>query len=423
MYFTKSARAQGSFLVAVIISLLISGCSLNALTARTGTHALAAPSVVNQPVIVDEGIRFVCSPARLERVATDMPKYLVSIGIAPSWVVTRADPANGALIYTLNTPKGEFETLSFRDRPEFAIRDHVDQLPAKDGKTTRVVTVSRKEIVLALLQHGRVTNFDGLNCDLDALREHVELRQNIVSWAENLSWEWPDGGYAEWSTKYWKRGTPLPAVSLHEAFADVFKNQGEYSIGCYTATKLVMVQGVLDYYHRVRPNPAVERLIEARLQLDHDPLVNIEPGKMWSFETDFDQSELARPGKLLKLKSGIAPGNFVPGDWVYFLNTDPVSSLKTGYEGSNAIYLGRNKFSDYYDDNDHAYEYLQKVDEVYQWRHGVFSRSRDADKIRPLSEQEIRRLGMPPAHGGILMDIRAVPYFFGRSELPEMLQH
>ncbi len=420
MYFTKSLRARNRFLMATIISLLVSGCGLNVLTAKTDAPTLAASPVVHEPPIVDEGIRFVCAPASLERIAAEMPEYLSALGIAAAWVVNRDDAANGALIFTLNTPKGEFETLSFKDRPEFAIRDHVDQLPASNGKTTRVVTVSRKEILLALLQHGRVTTFDGLNCDVDALKEHVELRQNIVSWAENLSWEWPDGGPAEWNTKYWKRGTPLANVSLHEAFDDVFKNQSNYAIGCYTATKLVMVQGVLDYYHRVRPNPAVERLIEERLLFDHDPLVSIEPGKMWEFETDFDQSELARPGKLLKLKNGIAPRNFVPGDWVYFLNTDPVSSQKTGYEGSNAIYLGRNKFSDYYDDNDHAYAYLQKMDEVYQWRNGVFSRSRDADKIRPLTEQEVRHLGTPPANGGILMDIRAVPYFFGRSELPEM---
>lgn len=369
---------------------------------------------------MDEGIRFVCAPARLEQIGAAMPKYFAALGIAPALVVTRSDQAHGALIYTLNTPKGEFETLSFRDRPEFAIRDHVDRLPAKGGKTTKIVTVSRKEILLAMLQHGRVTTFDGLNCEVDALMEHVELRQNIVSWAEDLSWEWPDGGPAEWNTKYWQRGTPLPTVSLHDAFDDVFKNQDDYAIGCYTATKLVVVQGILDYYHRVRPNPSTERLIEARLLLDHDPLVNIEPGKMWEFETDFDQSELARPGKLLKLKSGIAPRNFVPGDWVYLLNTDPVSSQKTGYEGSNAIYLGRNKFSDFYNDNDHAYAYLQKMDEVYQWRNGVFSRSRDAAKIQPLTEQQIKRLGTPPVNGGIVMDIRAVPYFFGRSELPEM---
>ena len=95
-------------------------------------------------------------------------------------------------------------------------------------------------------------------------------------------------------------------------------------------------------------------LIEARLTSDQDPLVDVELGEMWSFETDFDRSKFVRPGKILQIQYGVAPKNFVPGDWVYLLNNDALSSQKTGYEGSNAIYLGRNKFVDYYNDNGHS---------------------------------------------------------------------
>jgi hypothetical protein len=101
------------------------------------------------------------------------------------------------------------------------------------------------------------------------------------------------------------------------------------------------------------------------------------------------------------------------------LNTDPVSYQRTGYEGSNAIYLGRNKFDDYYNDNHHAYSYLQKLNEVFQWRNGVFNRVRDAAKIQALNDAEIQRLSQRPAHGGLLKSIRVTPYFFAYETLPE----
>ena len=96
------------------------------------------------------------------------------------------------------------------------------------------------------------------------------------------------------------------------------------------------------------------------------------------------------------------------------------SILRTGREGSNPIYLGRNKFADYFNDNDHAYTYQQKADEVYQWRNGVFSRSRDFAKIKPLSPPDMERLSRTPEEGGILRDIRVFPYFFGYEALPDL---
>jgi hypothetical protein len=151
----------------------------------------------------------------------------------------------------------------------------------------------------------------------------------------------------------------------------------------------------------------VERLI-----LDQEPLVDVEPGEMWSFEKDFDTQKRTRPGKILKIQHNVAPRNFVPGDWVYILNTDSISSLKTGYEGSNAIYLGRNKFDDYYNDNNHSYTYQQKLNEVYQWRNGVFNRSRDSDKIKPLSSDDFERLGRVPSESGLVQNFRVFPISF-----------
>lgn len=396
--------------ITAIISLLLLGFFLDIFAAGDDPSGLATTLPESQSPSADEGIRFTCAPDNLGSIKADMDRYLTSLGIAPDLVVEKLDQINGILVFTLNTPKDDFDTLRIKDRPEFAIRDSVIHLPDRNGKTRKVATVSKKEILLALLQHGRLTEFSAESCNIDALKELVGIRQNIVAWSENLNWVWPDGGAAKWNTRYWHRGTPLPGVPLHAAFGDAFKNQSKYSIGCYTATKLVFVQGVLDYYRRVKNNPDRLKQVEARLVLDHDPLVNVEPGKMWSFEKDFDPGEFARPGKILHIQYGVSPKNFVPGDWIYLLNNDPVSANKTGYEGSNAIYLGRNKFDDYYNDNRHSYTYEQKLDEVYQWRNGVFNRSRDAAKIHPLSGKDIEQLGKPPSEGGITMDFRVFPY-------------
>lgn len=132
---------------------------------------------------------------------------------------------------------------------------------------------------------------------------------------------------------HWVRPDGTPTVPLDDALLDAFTQQAKYAIGCYTASKLTYAHGVLDYYARVLEHPAKAALVR-----------------------------------------GVPPRHFVPGDWAYLLNTDPVTYEKTGYEGSNAIYLGRGRFDDYYDDHNHSYTFEEKLDEVYQWRNGVFSR-------------------------------------------------
>lgn len=399
-----------------IIPLLLLALHSNPLCAKV--DPLQAVNAVAPQHVSDEGIRFSCSAGQFETIESDMEAYLFSLGVMPDLLVKRVERANHVAVYTLNAPREDANTLDLKDRPELQIRDETVMLPAGQGKTRAVLTVSKKEILLALLQHGRLTEFKDAACDIGALKDHVAIRQNTVAWAEELSWVWPDGGPAKWNNKYWRRGTPKPGYPLHEALNDIFFHPKKYSIGCYTATKVVVMQGVLDYFRRIKKDRARLKLLKERLYLDQDPLVAIEPGRMWEFEKDFDPQQRDRPGKLVSIVDGVGPLNFVPGDWVYLLNTDPVTQVKTGYEGSNAIYLGRNRFDDFYNDNRHAYSYHQKLDEVFQWRNGVFSRARDFAKIRPLGPQELERLGKSPAEGGLVQDFRAVFHYFGYEELP-----
>jgi len=381
-------------------------------------HSAFAESLGNSPSVavsdnaLHEGVSFSCDLNRLNRIKTDMEAYLNHLGISSNLVIIRMDQSKELLTLTLNTPADDTDTLKLKDNPRFAIRDRIVYLPGKNGELRKVLTVSQKEILLALLQHGRLTEFNDINCSINALKDQVKVRQNIVAWSENLNWVWPDGDAAEWNTKYWHKGTPLAKVKLHEALADAFNHQEKYSIGCYTAAKLVMAHSVLDYYRRVRNDKSKEKLVKARLLSDQDPLIDVEPAEMWSFEKDFDKQKDTHAGKILTIKYNVAPKNFVPGDWIYVLNTDPVSAAKTGYEGSNGIYLGRNKFVDYYNDHYHAYSYQEKLNEVYQWRNGVFNRVRDAEKAKPLSDNDFEKLSKSPSDGGLVMGFRVFPINF-----------
>jgi hypothetical protein len=360
---------------------------------------------------VSAEIQFHC-PEQQDSLQPELARYLQTLKIPAELVVQSLDAQTGDINLALTTPPDDTRTLDFHNRSEFKLTTERVRLPTVNGATRALNIVSKKEIMLALLQHGRTTVFKDKACTIKALSDHVGVRQNIVAWAEHLHLVWPNGGKAKWNEKYWNRGTPKPGVSVHAAVMDVFVHQQKYYIGCYTVAKLVLVQSTLDYYHRVKRDEELTRRVEEALLADGEPLVDIEPGKMWSFEQDYVAEQISHKGKLLKLQTGVAPGNFVPGDWGYILNTDPVSAQKTGYEGSNAIYLGGNRLSDYYDDHNHSYTYEEKQDEVYQWRNGVFSRSRDALKIKPLTATELAQLGNTPANGGLQLDIRAVPRNF-----------
>lgn len=356
-----------------------------------------------------QGLEFQGPPGALMVVQKDMGLLLEELHIRRSHVALVDEASAGRLLYTLTTNPDDTDTLSFARRPEFWVGDEPVKMPVRGGRTEEVSTVSLKEILLSLLQHGRLTVFKGGEGSVAALREHLELRQHIVAWAQNLSWGWPDGGSAYWNNRLWDRGTPRAVSLTHAALLDTLTNQKAYGIGCYTAAKMVYAGAILDFYQRVRRNPGKAQRVLKALWSDGDPLVGIEPGAMWAFEPGHTPQEDARPGKLLSLAKEVAPRNFVPGDWAYFWNTDPVTYEKTGYEGSNSIYLGRGRFSDYYNDHEHSYSYEQKLDDVYQWRNHVFSRRRDFEKAVILTEADLKRLGLPPEQGGLLLPYRAVP--------------
>ena len=371
------------------------------------------------------GLHFQCEPGQQFAFAAALSDFLTEEAIPAEWVQIQSTK-NG-------TASGHDETFRGGVRPRvqelsvaltgemaktspvnqfaderFGLKDERFVLHVAGGGNRTVLTASRREILFGLLHPGRVTEAP---CSIEALREHIGVRQSIAGWAERMQLGWPNGGPAKWQNKFWHKGTPKGSVVA--ALHDVFLNQQKYEVGCYTASKLAIAQGVLNYYSQPGHPERKETLaaIKTRLWSDGDPLVDIEPGAMWYFEEDITPQKMVTPGKLVNLLTNVAPENFIPGDWVYLLNTDKVSREKTGYEGSCAIYLGRGKFSDYYNDRNHFYTYLEKLDEVYQWRNGVFSRARDLHKVQPLTITEIRAMGVSPEEGGMVLSYRAVPKF------------
>jgi hypothetical protein len=382
------------------------------------TPDVPAPAPAPEPLAPRDGLRFHCDSAQLDALGAQVDSYLQGLGIAPALYQVHRD-AQG-LNFTLRTPATDTNTLNLAYRPEYKLGTEPVPLLDVHHHLQTVQTVSRKEIALALMQHGRTTILEGAACRTEALSDHIALRQMIVAWTQHLAWVWPDGGPASWNQRYWLRGTPLDLRRTADALHDAFVSQSKYAIGCYTAAKLVYAHATLDYFERIKADPAMGQEVTQRLLLDNDPLVDIEPGAMWRFEADADPADAAKPGKLLRLIPQVAARNFVPGDWAYIRNTDVATQAKTGYEGSNAVYLGGNRFDDFYDDNHHSYRYEEKLSEVYQWRNGVFSRSRDFRKVQRLTQADHERLGRNPEQGGMVLVFRAVPYFFGFEALPAL---
>lgn len=387
----------------------------------TLTQRVHSKDVVTES-LDQSGIVFNCSlPA--EKIQ-EIVKYFDSIEIEQKHY--QILELKNSIVIKLKTPETDTNTLNLAKRPEYNIRDEVVSLGHEVRKKKNVekfvVTVSKKEIALALMQHGRTTSFSDENCQLNALVEHIGVRQNIVAWTEQVAYEWPNGDEDIWNKKYWKDGKPVTKDPFHVPVNDLVKYSPKYKIYCYTATRAVIAQGVLDYYKRVKPNPALLAALENLLRIDGRPLSGLEKPEMWNFTRSYDVREKNKQGKILAANLSVPKDNFIPGDWIYIKNTDPVTHEETGYEGSNSIYLGRNFLNDYYNDHNHRYTFEEKLDEVYQWRNKVYSYSRDQGLIKPLSINDMQKLFLTPAAGGLVINHRTFPEMYSLQSVAKKYQ-
>jgi hypothetical protein len=84
-----------------------------------------------------------------------MAEYVKSLAIPEALVVVTERPAEGILVYTLATPPNDTSTLDFSARPSMNISTDEVTLSIGPDSISQVRTVSRQEILLAMLQHGR----------------------------------------------------------------------------------------------------------------------------------------------------------------------------------------------------------------------------------------------------------------------------
>lgn len=359
-----------------------------------------------------EGLRFKCPEKMLNTIQRKMSYLFDKYELDSTLVKVKRDKDAGTLEFVLNTPESDTSTVDLYKRSQYKLTDEVLKLPMNDGTIKEVSAVSKKEILLALMQHGRLTEFSGKSCDVEALTDHIAIRQNISAWVEASSWKWPDiefGGKVKWNNDLWTRGDLNKGVRPSVAFADVFKSPEKYQLACYSMAKIAMAHGMMDYYTRIKPRPRIVAEMEKNLMIDNSVLDDIDP----SLDVDnvtavekgkklLDASKVTMPGKVLDGQLGVDGKNWIPGDWGYFLNPDKKSAGNSGYEGSNSIYMGRDKFDDYYHEHRGSYTFREKLEEVYEWR--------DKSIQKPITEAMLEQLAKTPGKGGIVENYRNVPF-------------
>ncbi len=349
---------------------------------------------------LNEGVTFSCETKKIIKIENKFDQLLKDLNIK-KYVTKSVDYSNGNLQYKLTK---EIEDPT-KIQTEFKLKSEKVEIPTVGGKHKKVSVPSLSEIVLAKMNLGRNFSYENDFCSFESFYDNIKIRQNTIAWISQVEWVWPDGDDAFLNKKYWQQDFKLKHnKSFTSAVNDVFINQKKYGFGCNFAAKISMTQGLFDYYKRVKKDERMVSLLEKRMARDKDYLERIDP--------EYDAHMTDNNGKLLRVKYGFYKKNIVPGDWIYFENTDPKTKDKLGYEGSNSIYLGQNKFNDFYNDNNHSYSLEEKLDEVYQWRNEVFSRSRDADKIKHLSHEQLMSLLNTPKDGGLLRDYRVTHYNF-----------
>lgn len=408
-------------LLSLSLSLFSSAISAEEHSVISSTSARAT-SETTRP----SGLRFSCSPTQLKKVEKEMTKLFQDLKIPTNLFVKKGNPESGHLLYTLNTPETDTTTFDFHKRPEYKLKDDKILMHYGEGDDRETEVVSKKEILLAFLQHGRLTEFKDDDCSVDILKDQIGIRQNIAAWTENTYWNWPGDNKpdaTDWNYDLWTRaGTPKAGVPVHKAFADVFTNPKKYAPYCYTASKLAVVHGILDYYKNVKKDPQMLAELERRLMLDGDPLVDVDPDldvdnayRVGTPDPVKDAQRITRNGKLVGATFNVAPNNFIPGDWAYFLNTDVRSANIRGYEGSNSIYMGRDKFDDYYYEHEGAYSKKEKLDEIYLWKwEGIEPKPRIT-----ITDAMRESMNRTPEQGGVVENFRWIPFNYGGNPLPK----
>ncbi|HUY33520.1 MAG TPA: hypothetical protein VMV69_12285 [Pirellulales bacterium] len=343
------------------------------------------------------GIVFSGSSPEISKIKADMRQLLIAMGWTTNQVQVVDAPKGDSVSYVLSSGTPDAGTFDLAKRPELALTPETVPYVDRLGQKKTMTLASKKEILATMLGRGRRFEFSGPNGSVDQLKEHIAIRQNVVYWGFRAGWIFPEHRAYQYDTaEHWEPmldddWTVKSGVKPSQAIADAFVGKSSYIIGCTSACRFVFAHGIFDYFQHVKPNPSVMAGLEASLDRRR-PFVGMAPKKSPDGPPPND-------GLLLARHVHVPWNHWVPGDWGWIKNTDPISSDEFGSEGSNIIYAGGGIFVNYY--HNHQKKNLdQLLKRVYGWRLGLEESELD------LEAATMDLLRKDPRDGGMLRDVR-----------------
>ena len=103
-----------------------------------------------------EGLVFECDETKIKRIETQLNQYFNKLNIEEEFF--HKELQKNSIRFNLKNNTPDTSTLYIRWEPKYKIEDEIVYLPTSTGQK-EVITVSKKEILLALMQSGRKTIF------------------------------------------------------------------------------------------------------------------------------------------------------------------------------------------------------------------------------------------------------------------------
>ncbi|HQU45005.1 MAG TPA: hypothetical protein PK867_19470, partial [Pirellulales bacterium] len=140
----------------------------------------------------DNGVVFAGQSDQIAKVKSQMAALLAQMAWTANQVLVRESPGGERIAYVLNSPPGDTNTFVLSRQPQLGIGPEMITYTSRLGQKKTLALVSQKEILATMLQAGRAFLFSGPNCLVEALKEQIALRQNVVYWGLRADWVFPE---------------------------------------------------------------------------------------------------------------------------------------------------------------------------------------------------------------------------------------
>ena len=372
-----------------------------------------------------DGIRFACeSEDKAANLFREMRKLLSDYGISESLIKSHFSPSRKIVQFVLDTPEDNVSTLDLFKTPKYAIKNEMVTLSLPDGTHEQIEIASKKEIVLALMQHGRLTELGENFCKTKSLKNIVGLRQSVLKWVQGSRIGVAGGEGIRINPKYWERledekrgfdGEFLLKTpgKLYEALLDSFLYKNDrgtgYYLWCSKGSEIIMSLAIMDYWKEADPE-----------------IFDFLNKHATSYSLDFSIPSLENgqpaPGYVMDRAYPTSALNWAPGDWGYFENihrgklnlNDPKDKAlydlysANGSQGHNSIYVGNGYFG--------AYPGVLRERDIYdkmKYVLGYRHEYRPDEPEQEVTKEILDRLARHVPEGGMVAAGRDYPKLFG----------